>query len=175
MLVARLAEMEGDEGRSREWTTRALHARRDPAWTADGVVSDRWMPVSPASGRLDAFQWRAPLAEIGGHVIESGGTPAAIEAPPTVPPAPKPATSAPAPLPGSSAPELPQAEAPPADAGSVRPSPAAPAFGGVVPLVHAPDDPGPAAEPPAEPTADAPAPATNGWDRLRALFRGGSI
>ena len=41
------------------------HARRgDPAWTADGVVSDRWLPVSP-SGRLDGYEWRMPLAEIG--------------------------------------------------------------------------------------------------------------
>ena len=41
------------------------HARAgDPAWTADGLVSERWMPVSP-SGRLDGFQWKVPLAEIG--------------------------------------------------------------------------------------------------------------
>ena len=63
-----MAEIEqresGDEGRAREWMARALHAARDPAWTADGFVSDRWMPVSPVSGRLDAFQWKVPLAEI---------------------------------------------------------------------------------------------------------------
>ena len=62
-----MAEIEqresGDEGRAREWMARALHAARDPAWTADGFVSDRWMPVSPVSGRLDAFQWKVPLAE----------------------------------------------------------------------------------------------------------------
>src|SRR5436305_14243433 len=44
---------------------RALNAPRDPAWTADGIVSDRWLPVSPVSGRLDAFQWRVPVAEVG--------------------------------------------------------------------------------------------------------------
>ena len=64
-----MAEIEqresGDEGRAREWMARALHAPRDPAWTADGFVSDRWMPVSPVSGRLDAFQWKVPLAELG--------------------------------------------------------------------------------------------------------------
>ena len=42
--------------------TRALSARRDPAWTADGFVSDRWLPVSPVTGRLDAFEWKDPLA-----------------------------------------------------------------------------------------------------------------
>ena len=64
MLMAELEETEhGDEGRAREWMTRAVHARRDPAWTADGFVSDRWMPVSPVTGRLDAFQWKDPLAE----------------------------------------------------------------------------------------------------------------
>jgi HemY protein len=61
-----MAELEerqhGDTGRAREWMTRALHARRDPAWTADGFVSERWMPISPISGRLDAFEWKDPLA-----------------------------------------------------------------------------------------------------------------
>ena len=42
-------------------------------WSADGFVSDRWMPVSPVSGRLDAFQWKVPLAELGDarEVIEA--------------------------------------------------------------------------------------------------------
>ena len=62
-LMAELEEMEhGDEGRAREWMTRALNARRDPAWTADGFVSERWLPVSPVTGRLDAFEWKDPLA-----------------------------------------------------------------------------------------------------------------
>ena len=65
-LMAEIEQREsGDEGRAREWMARALRAPRDPAWTADGFVSDRWMPVSPVSGRLDAFQWRVPLAELG--------------------------------------------------------------------------------------------------------------
>src|SRR5262249_58178204 len=54
-LMAELEEKEhGDIGRAREWMARALTAARDPAWTADGYVSERWMPVSPF-GRLDAF------------------------------------------------------------------------------------------------------------------------
>ena len=43
---------------------RTLNARRDPAWTADGHVSDHWLPVSPVTGRLDAFEWRDPLAGV---------------------------------------------------------------------------------------------------------------
>jgi HemY protein len=61
LLMADLEQAEhGTSGRSREWVARASRARRDPAWIADGVVSDRWAPISPASGRLDAFQWQLP-------------------------------------------------------------------------------------------------------------------
>jgi hypothetical protein len=51
--------------------------------------------------------------------------------------------------------------------------PAAPAanFEKVIPLIHAPDDPGPDGEPHAEPVPDPPPPPSNGWDRLRALFK----
>ena len=51
----------GDAGRVREWLARAVNAPRDPAWTADGVVSQTWSPVSPITGQLDAFQWRVPV------------------------------------------------------------------------------------------------------------------
>lgn len=61
-LMARVEAGEhGDKGRVREWLARAVHAARDPAWTAEGVISDRWEPVSPVSGALDAFQWRVPV------------------------------------------------------------------------------------------------------------------
>ena len=61
-LMARIeAGDKGEMGRVREWLARAVHAARDPAWTADGVISDRWEPVSPVSGTLDAFQWRVPV------------------------------------------------------------------------------------------------------------------
>ena len=53
----------GDTGRVREWLARAVNAPRDPAWTAEGIVSDTWSPISP-SGRLDAFEWRVPVAEL---------------------------------------------------------------------------------------------------------------
>jgi HemY protein len=29
-------------------------------WIADGVASERWAPVSPVTGHLDAFVWKAP-------------------------------------------------------------------------------------------------------------------
>src|SRR5664280_1992868 len=64
-LMAEIEESEhGDEGRVREWMGRAMRAAGDPVWTADGVVSERWLPVSP-NGRLDGFTWKLPLAEIG--------------------------------------------------------------------------------------------------------------
>jgi HemY protein len=62
MLMAELEEGEhGDAGRGRAWLSRAVRAPRDPAWTADGVVSEAWAPVSPVTGRLDAFEWRVPF------------------------------------------------------------------------------------------------------------------
>ena len=64
-LMAQLEEAEtGDIGRAREWMARAVHAALDPVWTADGLIAENWMPVSPATGRLDAFQWRVPVAEL---------------------------------------------------------------------------------------------------------------
>jgi len=63
-LLARVeAEESGDKGRAREWLARAVTAPRDAAWIADGVTSDRWAPVSPVTGTLDAFEWRVPADE----------------------------------------------------------------------------------------------------------------
>lgn len=60
-LMARIeADDSGDKGKVREWLARAANAARDPVWFADGVISNRWEPVSPIDGRLDAFQWRVP-------------------------------------------------------------------------------------------------------------------
>jgi HemY protein len=64
-LMARIeGEQHGHTGRVREWLARAVNAPREPAWTADGVVSDRWAPVSPVTGALDAFRWRVPVEAI---------------------------------------------------------------------------------------------------------------
>ncbi|HEY4747855.1 MAG TPA: heme biosynthesis HemY N-terminal domain-containing protein, partial [Steroidobacteraceae bacterium] len=65
MLMAEIERTEhGDSGRARAWTLRAVRARHDPVWTADGYVFDKWRPVSPVTGRLDAFQWQRPLAAL---------------------------------------------------------------------------------------------------------------
>jgi HemY protein len=65
MLMAEIERTQhGDSGRARAWTLRAVRALHDPVWTADGYVSDRWRPVSPVTGRLDAFQWQTPLAAL---------------------------------------------------------------------------------------------------------------
>lgn len=64
-LMARIEAGENDDkGRVREWLARAVNAARDPAWTAEGVVSDHWEPVSPVTGALDAFQWRVPVESL---------------------------------------------------------------------------------------------------------------
>lgn len=63
-----LAEIEqgehGNAGASRAWLARAVNAPRDKAWVADGWVSDHWMPVSPISGKLDAFEWKLPPEDV---------------------------------------------------------------------------------------------------------------
>jgi HemY protein len=65
MLMAEIERTEhGDSGRARAWTLRAVRALHDPVWTADGYVSDRWRPVSPVTGQLDAFKWQTPLAAL---------------------------------------------------------------------------------------------------------------
>jgi HemY protein len=59
LLMADIEEADGHQGAVREWLGRAARAPRDKAWVADGVISDRWAPVSP-SGALDTFVWRTP-------------------------------------------------------------------------------------------------------------------
>jgi HemY protein len=142
VLMARLERAErNDEGRAREWMARALNAPPDPQWTADGYVSDRWLPVSPVTGRIDAFVWRVPLA-------------GAITAPIIEPELPAPVSAAPSPR-GQRA----LAPAEPA-AGHSPPAPvkAEP----VIPLVHAPDDPGPDATEESETPAD----QDGGWRKI---------
>src|SRR5260370_38127030 len=139
-----MAELEqratGDEGGGREWMVRALNARRDPAWTADGFVSERWLPVSPVSGRLDAFEWKDPLAgdAHGGAVIEAEGA-GMLEARREEAAIPPPSRSTGevargsekiGPTPdqrGSSQAEVFESEARPAGAGAQQPEPSAPA------------------------------------------------
>lgn len=66
LLLADIEEAEtGDQGRVRQYLAMAVRAARDPAWVADGFVSERWAPVSPVTGRLDAFEWRVPVERLG--------------------------------------------------------------------------------------------------------------
>ncbi len=66
LLMAELEEAEhGDHGLWREWLARASRAVLDPAWMADGNVYEEWGPISPTTGRLDAFQWQVPIERPG--------------------------------------------------------------------------------------------------------------
>ena len=157
-LMAEIEESEhGDEGRVREWMGRAMRAAGDPVWTADGVVSERWLPVSP-NGRLDGFAWKLPLAEI-------GVTRPAIEV--TLPPL------RPAAEPIAVAPPMPQAKPEPPPRRSVKSTTKPKPVESVIPLVHAPDDPGPdsalESDPVPEPTS--PPPPRAPWQRFMQLFR----
>jgi HemY protein len=151
LLMAEIERTEhGDSGRARAWTLRAVRALHDPVWTADGYVSDRWRPVSPVSGRLDAFQWQTPVASLPsdkGDAIESSAFEQAMLATPRravvlEPPAPVEAESAAGPAPEPAAEPTPPAaaqdNAPPA--AEAAPAPAQPA------VTPAPA-PAPAAEP----------------------------
>ncbi|MCC5780377.1 heme biosynthesis protein HemY [Nitratireductor sp. B36] len=70
LLMADIEEAEtGDQGRVRQWLAKALRAPRDPAWVADGYVADRWAPISPVTGKLDAFEWRMPMERLA-QVVE---------------------------------------------------------------------------------------------------------
>ena len=206
-LMAELEQKQhGDEGRAREWMKRALHARRDPAWTADGFVSERWLPVSPVTGRLDAFEWKDPLAggDHTGMLIEAEETPVVEMRREDAAPA-RPAADVPRPGEdpdrsadrassshaeviesglGPSGREAQSPETPDASAREASPAmvPRAPrqARGAaaislapaVIPLLHAPDDPGPDPEARIEPHPESTdAPAADNWSRFRQLFR----
>ena len=73
LMMADIEEgQHGDTGRVREWLSRAVNAPRDPVWTDGTYVSKTWAPISPATGEIDAFEWRVPMENI-------GGTPQAID------------------------------------------------------------------------------------------------
>jgi HemY protein len=85
LLLADIEENEtGDQGRIRHWMAQALRAPGDAAWVADGFASERWLPMSPVTGRLDAFEWKQPFDQLEGPVEE--GTLAAESAIASLPP-----------------------------------------------------------------------------------------
>lgn len=140
LLMAELERAEhNDEGRAREWMARALHAVPDPQWTADGYVSDRWLPISPVSGRLDAFEWRVPLTAIVSTPIIEPEPPAAT---PLELAADTQGTKEETPSTAAKANALPALR---------RTQWAPPKAEPIIPLVHAPDDPGPEAVQESEP------------------------
>ena len=194
LLMAELEEHDtGDVGRARQWMSRALHAARDPAWTADGLVSDKWLPVSPATGRLDAFQWKVPLADLDAstRVIDLDVPPAPVA---TVQVAAAPGASTPAPA-HSDADDDDDDDAPAYDGSPSRPSEPAPVSASappretaahdttalpvlprkpvpsshnddVIPLMPSPDDPGPDADLSVDPAPLPPTPEP-WWRRSR--------
>lgn len=92
LLMAEIEETEnGDNGAMRSWLARASRAPRDPVWIADHVVSRRWLPFSPATGKLDAFEWKAPPDSAHLFAEEASETPAIGAGEPTAElPAPAP-------------------------------------------------------------------------------------
>ncbi|MDO8978860.1 MAG: heme biosynthesis HemY N-terminal domain-containing protein [Afipia sp.] len=174
ILMAELERAEhGDGGNARSWMLRAVRAALDPAWTADGYVSERWRPVSPVTGRLDAFQWLTPVAALPpekapvleAEIANEPALPPPFEASPVTSLAPPVALQDNEPVP------VPEA-APAAPPAPVTPAPATPATASVaanvpppvfrprrdiekadasripavIPIVRAPDDPGVADE-----------------------------
>jgi len=170
MLMAEIERTEhGDSGRARAWTLRAVRALHDPVWTADGYVSERWRPVSPVTGRLDAFKWQTPLAALPSDkhaTVEASPfeqamlAPSRRDEPPREPPAEaatpaaaqdnSPAAAAVAePVPTAApAPSPPSSESPPATAAPLFrarrdiPKGASSSIPAVIPIVRPPDDPG---------------------------------
>jgi HemY protein len=174
LLMAEVERTEhGDSGRARAWTLRAVRARHDPAWTADGYVSDRWRPVSPVTGRLDAFQWQTPVASLPsdkGTMIESSPFEEAMltapppkrvtAAAPVVEPAMETPQPVPAPAPQDNSP--PVAKAPEAGVLEAKTSEANKTLEAKTPEAAKVAEPAPAdpAKPASEPVESAPVAAT---------------
>jgi HemY protein len=65
LLLADIAQAEGEgQGKIKALLAKAVRAEPDAAWTADGMVSSTWAPISPISGRLDAFEWKVPVGRL---------------------------------------------------------------------------------------------------------------
>jgi HemY protein len=165
LLMAELERVErNDVGRAREWLARAVHAPPDPAWTADGHVSEHWLPASPVTGRLDALEWRVPVTGMASLAV--------------IEPAPAPAPAAPVEI-TSEAP--PKGDGPPSNTGQpatvadglssqrtdevsqqktesrLEPKPEP-----IIPLILVPDDPGPDAVEESEPHTE----HESGWRKI---------
>ncbi len=150
VIMAELEDREHDaQGLVREWLSRGSRAPRDAAWIADGHYSKQWAPVSPVSGKLDAYRWLQPHEELTGPVEEP---PPAYEPPPPL------AVEAPVPTEASPADEVAplakvepqeivqQAEILPPETKTEAPRKTAAPQPVIFPLSTPPDDPGPKRE-----------------------------
>jgi len=189
ILMAELERAEhGDGGNARGWMLRAVRAAHDPVWTADGYVSERWRPVSPVTGRLDAFQWLTPVAALpsdkapvlDAEIADEPALPPPLEINPA-PTLPPPAAlqdnePVPSPVVMPVVPETPAAPVETPVAANVPPPVFRPRrdiekadpsrIPAVIPIVRAPDDPGVADEVVAEEFDDPVRPEpvqTGGW------------
>lgn len=131
LLMADIEDAEhGTQGHVREWLARASRAPRDAAWIADGVIADHWAPISPVTGKIDAFQWARPREILADRRVSQaldGAPRAALPEPIDITPEPVKAAPEPKlamPVPALAKPAKPQAEA-------------------VFPAMPIPDDPGP--------------------------------
>ena len=158
LLMAEIERSEhGDSGRARAWTLRAVRALHDPVWTADGYVSDRWRPVSPVTGRFDAFQWQTPVAALPsdkGNAIEPSPFEEAMLAPRRVEPPKELAIEPPSPKPVEPVEAKPVEPATP----SVQDNAPAPAASDAEPVPPEPAAPEPVPPPATEAAPPAPAP-----------------
>jgi HemY protein len=141
----------GGAGKVREWLARAARAPRDPVWIADGVASDSWAPTSPVTGRLDAFEWRAPKEQLLGRsegmlAINSRAEAIASAAPPLLASAPQESRREAAPTDVEKVDKRDEGAAPLAPKAMIATSPlvtVSPPQPVVFPAPAAPDDPGP--------------------------------
>ncbi|MFO1150240.1 MAG: heme biosynthesis HemY N-terminal domain-containing protein [Alsobacter sp.] len=185
LLMADLCELDHSQpGSVREWLARASRAPRDAAWIADGVISDTWSPVSPVTGRLDAFVWGTPVEQIvlserdarraeraaAAALPASDDVIADVDEPEVLLAAPEPEVE-PAPLPEPDAPATPTAAAQPPVAAAPAPAPEPPAPPAPAPALSPAPASAPAPAPAATPAAAAPvipAPAAAPADKALA-------
>jgi HemY protein len=136
LILAEIEDLEnGAQGLVREWLARGARAPRGPAWMADGVVADVWAPVSPVTGKLDAFRWGQDAEQISGPVEDTQAA-RSLDG----------ETEKSAPDLALSAPLETQAEAVAAPAPNAEAEPPKPPMTPqpvIFPLAAAPDDPGP--------------------------------
>jgi len=125
------------------------------------------MPASPVTGRLDAFQWKDPIADLDADeaVIEHLREPR--------PPAAAPPITEIKPLEPKSVETAPVVPPPvtPVGRGLARTATAAGPIAPVVPLIHVPDDPGPEPQPQLEPETEPSDSSNDSWRKLRGLFK----